>query len=103
MSKQFQKTVEDFICERCSFHVSGDGFTNHCPKCLWSKHVDIFPGDRASVCGGMMEPVSIEKTKKGYTVLHRCVLCRYEKPNKVSPTDDFEVVLALVKHLNDQK
>lgn len=102
MSKKFQKTVEDFICEYCGFHVSGNGFTNHCSKCLWSKHVDVYPGDRASNCGGMMEPVRVEKEKKGYMLVHRCTLCGYEKPNKVSPEDDFQAVVDLVKRLNDK-
>ena len=28
--------------------MKGNGYTNHCPKCLWSKHVDINPGDRGA-------------------------------------------------------
>lgn len=102
MSKKFQKTVEDFICEHCGFHVSGNGFTNHCAKCLWSKHVDVYPGDRASGCGSMMEPVRVEKEKKGYMLVHHCTSCGYEKPNKVSPEDDFQAVVDLVKRLNDK-
>ncbi|WDF05905.1 RNHCP domain-containing protein [Shouchella hunanensis] len=31
-------------------------YRNHCPFCLYSKHQDIIPGDRASTCGGLMEP-----------------------------------------------
>lgn len=44
--KHFTKTVEDFICAHCGTHVRGNGYTNHCPECLWSKHVDNNPGDR---------------------------------------------------------
>ena len=64
MPKLFQKTVEDFICEHCGNKVAGDGYTNHCPNCLWSKHVDVNPGDRAAICGGMMKAVKVE-TEKG--------------------------------------
>ncbi|MFA6992594.1 MAG: RNHCP domain-containing protein, partial [Candidatus Gracilibacteria bacterium] len=41
MPKRFSRTIEDFVCEKCGAKVKGDGYTNHCPKCLWSKHVDI--------------------------------------------------------------
>ncbi|MFN2146641.1 MAG: RNHCP domain-containing protein, partial [Anaerolineales bacterium] len=36
---KFQRRIEYFICEHCGAEVSGVGFTNHCPVCLWSKHV----------------------------------------------------------------
>src|SRR3989338_8156335 len=45
-SRRFQRTKEDFTCERCGFFVRGSGYTNHCPQCLWSKHVDVNPGNR---------------------------------------------------------
>jgi Zn finger protein HypA/HybF involved in hydrogenase expression len=48
----FKRTIEDFTCEHCGEQVTGNGFTNHCPQCLWSKHVDIDPGDRLALCGG---------------------------------------------------
>lgn len=38
--KNFTRVIEDFICENCGTEVKGNGYTNHCPKCLWSKHVD---------------------------------------------------------------
>ena len=72
--KKFQKRKEDFVCEHCGAEVKGNGYTNHCPKCLWSKHVDIFPGDRLEDCGGLMEPVAVEAKKAGkYTIVHKCV------------------------------
>jgi len=92
MSKKFQKRKEDFTCEKCGFLVSGNGFTNHCPKCLWGKHVDINPGDRAESCGGMMEPIRVEKKDSRYFVIHKCVKCQKEKPNVVTSEDDFDVV-----------
>ena len=61
--KKFTKRVEDFICEKCGTKNVGTGFTNHCFKCLWSKHVDINPGDRAESCQGMMEPFKIDFEK----------------------------------------
>ncbi|MDO8565899.1 MAG: RNHCP domain-containing protein [Candidatus Moranbacteria bacterium] len=96
--KTFQKKKEDFRCERCTSVISGDGYTNHCPKCLWSKHVDIFPGDRAASCGGLMEPVAFEHAGKNDTITHRCFACGYEKKNKVAKNDDFEALLVLSRH-----
>jgi hypothetical protein len=59
MSTVFKKTKEDFVCEHCGKPVVGNGYTNHCPECLWSKHVDVNPGDRAATCLGLMEPVGV--------------------------------------------
>ena len=94
MTKKFQKNVEDFVCGHCGFSVSGNGYTNHCPKCLWSKHVDVNPGDRAAACGGMMKPVSVEVGKGGeYSIVHECVVCGYRKKNKISSEDNFDEVV----------
>lgn len=92
----FQKKVEDFICAHCGNAVKGNGYTNHCPQCLWSKHVDVQPGDRAASCGGMMEPVFIEgATGKGYMVTQRCVTCRFERRNSITDADSPDAVVAL--------
>ena len=88
-TKKFQRTKEDFTCEKCGFEVVGDGYTNHCPKCLWSKHVDINPGDRAATCQGLMEPVEVELKGGEYVILHRCIECGFEKKNKASKEDMF--------------
>jgi len=95
MSSKFKKTQENFVCEKCEFSVVGDGYTNHCPQCLWSKHVDVFPGDRAGDCGGMMEPVGVEKKGKEYIVTHKCVKCGLEKPNKAVVEDSFDMLIQI--------
>ncbi len=92
MSKVFIKNKEDFVCEKCAYEVAGDGYTNHCPKCLYSKHVDINPGDRSSKCGGLMIPISVEGTQKEYVVTHKCLTCGYTKNNKVAPDDSIEIL-----------
>ena len=89
--------MEDFDCENCGAHVVVDGYTNHCPKCLWSKHVDIEPGDRAETCGGMMEPVRLEGSTPAYRIVHRCVRCRTERNNSVRKEDDPVTILELAK------
>lgn len=97
MARRFQRTVEDFACGHCGLEVQGDGYTNHCPRCLWSQHVDVNPGDRLAGCGGLMEPVAIEGTPGTYRILHRCQLCSAEKWNQASPADDFDALLALAE------
>jgi len=94
-TKKFQRTNEDFICEQCGFFVQGNGYTNHCPRCLWSKHVDVNPGDRAAVCKGGMEPIGVELDRGEYTILHRCVVCGFERRNKMSKDDNFNTILQL--------
>ncbi len=95
--KVFQRKKEDFICSNCGAKVKGNGYTNHCPECLYSKHVDINPGDRACECGGLMEPVDVELKDGKYVLLHRCLKCGFERKNKISPEDNFDKVIALVK------
>jgi len=93
--RKFQRTKEDFTCERCGFFVRGSGYTNHCPQCLWSKHVDVNPGDRQATCQGLMEPVGVEPKGGEYTILNRCVSCGFEKRNKMAKDDNFDVILQL--------
>ncbi|OGI15205.1 MAG: hypothetical protein A3E38_01165 [Candidatus Moranbacteria bacterium RIFCSPHIGHO2_12_FULL_54_9] len=95
--KLFKRRREDFWCEQCGAQVAGDGYTNHCPQCLWSKHVDVRPGDRAAECGGLMEPVALVKER----LTHRCVRCGYEKNNKTAADDDFDALLRLANRIAD--
>jgi hypothetical protein len=93
--KLFQRRTEDFICEKCSNEVEGTGYTNHCPNCLWSKHVDINPGDRLNQCRGLMEPVGIDQKDGEKALVHRCVRCKFEKKNKVEPNDNYDIIVQL--------
>lgn len=88
---------ESFTCDRCGVLVTPllrGTYRNHCPHCLWSKHVDdAGPGDRASLCGGMMEPVGLDQSgKKGWMVIHRCEACGKEIPNILAPDDAWEAL-----------
>ncbi|MBA3733332.1 RNHCP domain-containing protein [Patescibacteria group bacterium] len=89
----FKKTTEDFVCEKCGIEVSGNGYTNHCTQCLWSKHVDVSPGDRAGECLGMMKPIRVEKKSGEYTIIHQCIKCGFEKPNKAVKEDNFDMLV----------
>ena len=93
--KQFIKTKEDFVCEKCVAPVKGNGYTNHCPKCLWGKHVDVNPGDRAEGCGGMMKPIALETEKGAQKIIHRCVRCGFTRRQTTSPGDDFDALLRI--------
>lgn len=94
-NKRFIKNIENFSCERCGAKIKGNGYTNHCPACLWSKHVDVNPGDRAAECGGLMEPVKIEKSRGKYVIAHKCVKCGRIKKNKISKEDNFDKIIGL--------
>lgn len=93
--KKFQRTKEDFTCENCKHFVEGTGYTNHCPQCLWGKHVDINPGDRRESCHGLMKPTEIQQKKGGHKIQHTCTKCGLEKINKTAKNDDFSTVLKL--------
>ena len=64
--KKFYKSDESFICENCGKEVEKLNYTSrdHCPYCLYSKHVDINPGDRMNTCKGLLKPIGIEKFKE---------------------------------------
>ena len=94
---KFQRKQEDFVCEHCGASVKGNGYTNHCPQCLWSKHVDVFPGDRDAGCGGMMEPESIEGTTPNYRIVHKCSRCGFARRNNVSSEDNVDAILAIIR------
>ena len=91
----FKRTIENFVCQKCGFRVEGNGYTNHCPECLWSKHVDVTPGDRAEKCGGLMEPIRVEVKNKEYTIIHRCTRCGVERPNKAVKEDNFQMLVQI--------
>jgi hypothetical protein len=91
----FTRTQETFACEKCGIIINGNGYTNHCPNCLWSKHVDNDPGDRACDCKGMMEPVGIRQKDKDTDVLHRCEKCGTEKWNQVTKDDNSDIIVKL--------
>jgi len=93
--KKFIKRVEDFTCEVCGAKVKGTGYTDHCPRCLMGKHVDVFPGDRAAECGGLMEPIGVTQRKGERRILYRCQRCGLERFNRAGPNDDLEKIIEL--------
>lgn len=103
MVKKFSRCKEDFVCENCGEKVSGDGYTNHCPVCLCSKHVDINPGDRQNECMGLMEPIEVEEKGKEYIITHHCTVCGEIKRNRSAKNDSFETILQYISKGHPKK
>lgn len=100
---------DPFVCGHCGTDVTpiiyGGSYRNHCPICLWSKHVDAdTPGDRANTCQGLMQPVGVFTKRTGeYVLIHKCTNCEFERYNRIAGDDDFDLVtkLSVVKKEND--
>ena len=96
--KQFTKRDEEFVCENCGKKVSKLGYTSrdHCPHCLYSKHVDNMPGDREAECRGLLKPVQVElDSKKGYVIIYKCEKCGAIRKNKSAVDDDMDLLIQL--------
>ena len=83
-----------FRCRHCRLDVPtsapGTAHRNHCPHCLWSRHVDDAPGDRAAaeLCGSAMEPIAVSVRGAGEWVLvHRCTGCGTVHLNRTAGAD----------------
>lgn len=103
MSKRFTKKQEDFDCENCGHRITGTGYTNHCPECLWSKHVDVNPGDRAESCDSLMRPVDLYQEGQNWVVTHQCERCDFIRRNKITSQDNFDQVIELERAINRKK
>ncbi len=99
----FIKNKEDFTCENCGMFIEGNGYTNHCHSCFFSKHVDIEPGDRNAQCGGLMKPISIEGSTNNIRITHKCILCGFIRKNKVQEGDNLEKLAELMNNLNSKR
>jgi len=91
-----------FRCAHCRLDVPTDApgtqHRNHCPSCLWSRHVDARPGDRAMSddCGSVMEPIAISVRGKGeWVLIHRCTGCGELKSNRAAGDDSPLLLLRL--------
>lgn len=99
------KNAEEFKCNNCGAmvslnrEVSGVNNRNHCPYCLWSRHLDQRKaGDRLSTCRGRMEPVglTVKHTLKRYKaekqgelmLIHCCAACGKLSINRIAGDDN---------------
>lgn len=98
MNFAFIRKEKFFVCINCNRPISplkyGGHHRNHCPFCLWSKHVDgEKSGDRKSKCLGMMAPVGVSVRRTGEHVLtHKCLKCGFERWNRIAGDDDFGLI-----------
>jgi hypothetical protein len=99
----------DFTCIHCrnfvSTHplLSGVNHRNHCPYCLYSRHLDLLePGDRLAACKARMRPVglALKRSKKKYAglgrgellLVHLCEDCGKVSLNRMATDDDAGLV-----------
>ncbi len=95
--KKFNMVDEEFECENCNYKVSKLQYSarDHCPNCLYSKHVDINPGDRLNKCKGLLEPIGIEKFKNTYKIIYKCQKCKQIHKNIVATDDNVDIIIKL--------
>ncbi len=99
----------DFRCAHChnivsSAHLlSGVNNRNHCPYCLWSRHLDLYAaGDRLSACKAPMQPVALtaKRSRNKYNrgrgelmLVHVCTDCSQVSINRIAADDDAQTLL----------
>ncbi|MFD7154956.1 RNHCP domain-containing protein [Kribbella sp. NPDC059898] len=93
--------ARSFSCEHCGVEVSldapGTTHRNHCPSCLWSRHLDRnVPGDRKADCSGGMEPIAVTVRGEGrWVLIHRCTNCGRLRLNKTAGDDNALLLMRL--------
>jgi len=108
----------EFICSHCGMNVPldfniGTKNRNHCPKCLYSLHVDDkISGDRRANCGGKMEPIAVTFKQEGLDkygtekqgeimLVHRCKRCGKININRIAGDDDAELIFEIFNQSKD--
>jgi hypothetical protein len=100
-----------FVCGNCRGFVStetglsGVQNRNHCPYCLWSRHLDLYAaGDRLSACKAPMQPIglTIKPSGKKYgrsqgelMLIHLCDECKALSINRIAADDDSYRIFAV--------
>jgi len=107
----------NFRCKHCDKPVSSATFLsgvqnrNHCPYCLWSRHLDLYAaGDRLSACKSLMQPMglTLKATPKRYgsargelMLIHVCMECRTISINRIAADDDARTILTIFDDSTD--
>ncbi|GAB4207337.1 MAG: hypothetical protein OHK0022_35460 [Roseiflexaceae bacterium] len=107
--------TQEFACLHCGLYIgfvpeiAGVQNRNHCPYCLWSRHVDWrTSGDRLSNCRAGMRPVGLT-TKRGRNkyarerdgelmIIHRCTGCDILVINRIAADDCAKTLFELFEH-----
>ena len=113
MKHRYDRAGDDFTCIHCKNLVStnprlsGVNNRNHCPYCLWSRHVDSKEaGDRRAACKGAMQPVglTVKRVKNKYgsqqgelMLIHQCSECGKVSINRIAADDDNENILQVYR------
>jgi DNA-directed RNA polymerase subunit RPC12/RpoP len=108
---------DDFICSNCGSNIKADFAVgtknrNHCPKCLYSLHVDNIPGDRKADCNSNMEPIGLTFKKEGLDkygkeiqgeimLIHKCGKCGKININRIAGDDDPDEILKIYNKSKD--
>ena len=84
---------ESFLCGNCGKDVPiGDVMIrDHCPFCLWGRHLDNIPGDRAADCGGLMKPLSFSVAGGTRWIHYECTKCTHLFRVRAHPDDTQEL------------
>ena len=101
--KLFTKLDEQFICENCKQKIEKLKYTtrDHCNYCLYSKHVDINPGDRQNQCKGLLRPIGIEKFKNTYKIIYKCEKCNQIHKNIMANDDNMDLIIEISKNIDN--
>lgn len=102
--RNFLHRDEPFICAHCGAEVGPGGAVvrDHCPRCIFSIHIDEVPGDRAARCGGPLEPVGAELAHGRWTLTWRCQRCGATRRNREHPDDDRAALAKLSARSGDR-
>jgi hypothetical protein len=90
-----------FQCGHCGVDVSldalGTSHRNHCPSCLWSRHLDRnSPGDRKAGCPGGIEPIAVTvRAEHRWMLIHRCTHCGRLRMNRTAADDNLLLLVQL--------
>ncbi len=112
--------LEKFICDNCGKEVDSSQLTgtkqrNHCPFCLYSKHVDLnFSGDRKANCDGKMKPIALTFKEEGMNkygqkkqgelmLIHACFKCGKISVNRIAADDNPDQLLSVFKRSQEIK
>jgi len=108
--KYHRFSIGDFRCGHCGCPVSASHVLsnvnnrNHCPYCLWSRHLDLHAaGDRLSACKGWMSPIGLtmKRCRNKYRLdsagelmlIHQCIECGSLSLNRIAADDDSDSIL----------
>ncbi len=105
------RTEDGFLCKQCNAFVSSASFLsgvqnrNHCPYCLWSRHLDLYEaGDRLSACKAPMKPIAltVKATRNKYgsgrgelMLIHLCIDCGRPSLNRIAADDDSQKIFSV--------